>query len=89
MSRSVILVALLLVGCASQAPRTVVDPVAVEVPGKLQFKPIPPELLAKCGDSPAVLRQPATNGDLLQHDHAMALYAGCLQAVLDQVKSLQ
>lgn len=89
MPRSIILVALLLAACATQAPREIADPVAVKVPGILQFKPIDPALLAKCGDSPAVLPQPATNGDLLQHDRAMSLYAGCLQAVLDKVRELQ
>ena len=87
MSRSIILLGVLLLSaCAAPPPRVVEVDKAVVVASPPQYVPVPPSLFAGC-TSPA----PAgpTNGDLLLHNHAEMAYATCLEGELAAIKALK
>ncbi len=80
------LIFLFLAGCASTPPQVVTVEKVVTVAGAPVFQPIPPALFVGCTPpDPAGF----TNGDLLLHDHAEAIYAACLQDLLDGIKALK
>ncbi len=83
-----IMLAYALMGCAAK-PIVETKPIAVVVPGVTTYKPVPPELLHKCGDAPKDLSGKPTNGELLQHDRAVWAFVSCQQSVIDAIGRLQ
>ncbi|MGE0803592.1 MAG: hypothetical protein AB7O55_35290 [Lautropia sp.] len=82
-----IVLAVLLAGCGAQTTRVVEVPTVVEVPGPVQWREIPQDLL-KCDGRPAVLRDGITGGELRAGALGWQGYAVCLEGRLQAIREL-
>lgn len=82
-----IVLAVLLAGCGAQPTRVVEVPVPVEVPGPVQWREIPQDLL-KCEGRPDVLRDGITGGELRAGALGWQAYGICLEGRLRAIKEL-
>ena len=81
-----ILASAALAGCAGQ--RVVEVPVPVEVPGPVQYREIPADMLTCDIGVPQDLRDGVTNGELRQAAVDWQAYAKCLAGKLEAIGGL-
>lgn len=82
-----IAISLTLAACGSQPTRVVEVPTVVEVPGPIQWREIPEDLL-KCDGRPEILRNGITGGELRAGALGWQAYAICLEGKLGEIGRL-
>lgn len=80
-----LLASLIFMGCTA-APQTITIEKPVPIPGPFLYVSVPDYLFTGCAMPP---KAGPLNGDLLLHDHAMVVYAACLEGELAQIKVLK
>lgn len=76
-----------LVGCSAPPTRIVETPIAVTIPGPVQWREIPAELL-KCEGRPEILRNGITGGELRAGALGWQAYAVCIESRLQAIGEL-
>lgn len=75
-------------GCNS-GPALVETPIAVEVPGPVQYVPLPPEATADCPQKPAPVTTGMTGGELASAAKGWEARARCRDDQLVAIRRLQ
>lgn len=80
-------VAVALSACGAQPTRVVETQVPVEIPGPVQWREIPEDLL-HCDGRPEVLRDGITGGELRARARGWQAHAQCLESRLEAIREL-